>query len=536
MEAFLILLALLVLAFPIIAIVALVKAVGAGDQLRRVELRLEALEHGGARATPSAAVPQPAAPPQRGAEPSPATSVAEPLPAGGATAGGAHLAITRARTADRRHLADRTAAAGRAACFGRTRRRAGHELRGAPRHAMGGLGRRHRARARRHLSRALFDRAGTARPRRARHAGRAVGDRARRCGRMGAPDRAVVRHFRPAHRAHPGCPDGGRHDRRLCRRLRRLCALRVPVAGPGLHPARPGGAGDAGGGAAARARARWPRPGRRLRHAAVGCHRQAGLLVALHLSRSGDRRSLCARALSHVALARRHRGRAQRAVDLARSRGGGRRGARGALLPRHRRLCAGGDLDRCRPALWTRRGSRSDRRRVVGRARRLPLRHSARGAGQPARSGRAHDVRGARRGHRRDRLARRGGRRGRAGGRGARRPRHRALGSRHQPGASGRALGPDGRRGTRAAEGGRRLAPHPRHRLCGIVRRGRFPRARPLGAADRADAVERIGGVRADRHCRRALLPHRQARAVNSVRGNRIAARGAVCARDRNAG
>ncbi len=81
MEAFLILLALLVLAFPIIAIVALVKAVGAGDQLRRVELRLEALEHGGARATPSAAAPQPAAPPQRGAEPSPATSVAEPLPA-----------------------------------------------------------------------------------------------------------------------------------------------------------------------------------------------------------------------------------------------------------------------------------------------------------------------------------------------------------------------------------------------------------------------------------------------------------------------
>ena len=42
MEALFILLVLLLLAFPIIAIVALVKAVGLGDQLRRLDARLAA--------------------------------------------------------------------------------------------------------------------------------------------------------------------------------------------------------------------------------------------------------------------------------------------------------------------------------------------------------------------------------------------------------------------------------------------------------------------------------------------------------------
>jgi uncharacterized membrane protein len=58
METFFVLLGLLVLAFPIIAIVALVKAIGASDQLRRVEQRLALLER--RDATPSAPATQPA--------------------------------------------------------------------------------------------------------------------------------------------------------------------------------------------------------------------------------------------------------------------------------------------------------------------------------------------------------------------------------------------------------------------------------------------------------------------------------------------
>ena len=45
MEGFFVVLALAVLAFPIIAIVALVKSVGASDRLRRIEIRLSELEH-----------------------------------------------------------------------------------------------------------------------------------------------------------------------------------------------------------------------------------------------------------------------------------------------------------------------------------------------------------------------------------------------------------------------------------------------------------------------------------------------------------
>ncbi len=44
MDLFFVILGLLLLAFPIIAIVALVKVVGLGDRLRRLETRLTALE------------------------------------------------------------------------------------------------------------------------------------------------------------------------------------------------------------------------------------------------------------------------------------------------------------------------------------------------------------------------------------------------------------------------------------------------------------------------------------------------------------
>ena len=50
MDVFFVVLGLLVLAFPIMAIVALVKSVGLGEQLRRVETRLAALERAARRA------------------------------------------------------------------------------------------------------------------------------------------------------------------------------------------------------------------------------------------------------------------------------------------------------------------------------------------------------------------------------------------------------------------------------------------------------------------------------------------------------
>src|SRR5262245_1073026 len=72
MEPIIILLVLLVLAFPIIAIVALVKSIGLGDRLRFLEMRLASLERLTAQATPAAVPPTPA--------PEPAPPPAEPVP------------------------------------------------------------------------------------------------------------------------------------------------------------------------------------------------------------------------------------------------------------------------------------------------------------------------------------------------------------------------------------------------------------------------------------------------------------------------
>ena len=241
----------------------------------------------------------------------------------------------RTRAGNRRIRA-RCAAANRAGGGRGTR----HELRGASRHAMGGLGRRPCARARRHLSRTLLDRAGPARTAGADRARRTAGGRAHRRGRMGAPDRAARRPLRPADRAHPEHPDRRRHHRRLCRRLRRPCALRLSRSRLGFHPARPGGAGDACRRAAAWAGARRPRPRRRLCDAASRRLAAAGLLVALRLSGRGDRRRVRARALPDVALARHHRGRLQHAVDPGRDGRDRRERSRRARLPCHRRLRA----------------------------------------------------------------------------------------------------------------------------------------------------------------------------------------------------
>src|SRR5215470_6653893 len=75
MDLFFVLLALLVLAFPIIAIAALVKSVGLSEHLRRVEARLAALERGITAATPLAPAPPKHEPIPPAAEPK--TSVPE---------------------------------------------------------------------------------------------------------------------------------------------------------------------------------------------------------------------------------------------------------------------------------------------------------------------------------------------------------------------------------------------------------------------------------------------------------------------------
>src|SRR5262245_66043898 len=76
MDLFFVLLVLLLLAFPIIAIAALVKSVGLGEHLRRVEARLAALERSMAAATPPAPGPPKHEPVPPASEPT--TSVPEP--------------------------------------------------------------------------------------------------------------------------------------------------------------------------------------------------------------------------------------------------------------------------------------------------------------------------------------------------------------------------------------------------------------------------------------------------------------------------
>src|SRR6476469_8136035 len=78
MDAFFVVLGLLVLAFPIMVIVALVKSVGLGEQLRRVETRLAAIER--ARVAPAPDVSEQQAPVETPAPPT-APPIAEPMAA-----------------------------------------------------------------------------------------------------------------------------------------------------------------------------------------------------------------------------------------------------------------------------------------------------------------------------------------------------------------------------------------------------------------------------------------------------------------------
>src|SRR5215470_8378362 len=63
MESLLILLGLLLLAIPVFAIVALVKSIGLGDQVRRLDARLAAIERRMAAPAAEPATAQPPRPP-----------------------------------------------------------------------------------------------------------------------------------------------------------------------------------------------------------------------------------------------------------------------------------------------------------------------------------------------------------------------------------------------------------------------------------------------------------------------------------------
>ena len=136
------------------------------------------------------------------------------------------------------------------------------------------------------------------------------------CRRM---DPAQGEHFgdrRAADRQHSGDPHRRRDRGGVRDGLRRLCAVRVSGARHRVRSARHGGAGHARRRAAARPGAGRPRHRRRLRHAGSGVVRQAGFLGALYLSRHRHRGGVRAGADQAVALARGHHPRVRAALDL----------------------------------------------------------------------------------------------------------------------------------------------------------------------------------------------------------------------------
>ena len=533
MDLFFVVLGLLLLAFPVMAIAALVKTVGLGGQLRRVEVRLAALERAAAAPMPGVSEQRaPAEPPAPTAptiaQPIAVPPVVPPAPAAPDPAAPGEAEPASAASSPVAPPPPPTAPAGPAAPSMSLEERLGTQWAvwvGGLALALGGI----------FLVRYSIEQ-----------------------GLLGPGVRVTLGALLAA--ALVGAGEWARRSERLAG-ISGLPTAHIPsiltaagttVAYADVYAAHalygflaPGSAfvllglvalATLAAALLAWAGARGPRPRRRLCRAASGRLPAARLLVALRLSRGRDRGRLRARPLPDVALARHHGGRLQRAVDLARHRRGQRGCARRACLPRDRRLCARRDLDRRRPVVRTERVARPHRRRVIGGARRLPPRREPARAGEPARSARTRDLRRARGGDGRDRLARRGGGRGRAGGGGARRAGVRALGRRSQHRAPACAVRSGCRRRARAAESECRVASRAGSRLRGAVRRRRLSGAGTLGAGDRACPVERRGGVRADRDSRRALLPHRRVRAFDPVRGGRAIAERTLCIRHRDAG
>ena len=135
---------------------------------------------------------------------------------------------------------------------------------------------------------------------------------------------------------------------------------------------------------AAWTRARRPGRDRRLSGADAGCVHRAGFLVALYLHRRRQCGRFRAGAVSHVALARHRGGRAGRAVDAAGNAARCRHGAGCACLPRARRLRAGRHVFGLRLDLWPAGRARHDRPPLDLGARGLSVGRGVPGAGEPA--------------------------------------------------------------------------------------------------------------------------------------------------------
>ena len=200
---------LALLAFPVMAIVALIRANEARGLLWRLDSRVAALERDLAPAAtlpaqppaePAPASPQAAAPaappPPEPLPPPPSASVPQSPPPSPAT--------------------PPPAAGG---------------FRGTGWHPLGCLDRWCRAGARRHISGALLDRAGPHRPGRPGDARRPAGAHSRSRRRADASRGEPVGAAWPANGAHSEHPDRCRHHRRLCHGVRslRACRRRRPL-------------------------------------------------------------------------------------------------------------------------------------------------------------------------------------------------------------------------------------------------------------------------------------------------------------------
>ena len=344
-----------VIAFPVLAIVGFVMTLGNRERLKRLEFRLARNRSKACRACWRSACDRPCSSCARALGASPRRGARGEGRGKGASSAGARDAgcsAYRAKTCKAQ---------------GKPRR--------ALRHAMGRLGRRHRARAWRLLPGAPGNRAGLVRARRPRPARchrRACSDRRRRMDQA-ARDQNGAR--RPSQGAYSERAHRGRHGHRLCRRLCSLRALPLHRPGPRFHSARRRRARHARRGAAARPCTRGARSDRRFRHAAHRLDRDAQLSRALSLSRRGDGRRLRACSRAAVALARDCRGGCERAVDFAGNRRVGL--ATGACLSCRDRLRLEFASHRLGfPVRATVRAWR-DRSRLIGRARRLSLRRDA---------------------------------------------------------------------------------------------------------------------------------------------------------------
>ena len=204
-----------VLAIPVLAVISLIVAMSTRKRLKQLELRIAGLEWKLAA-----------------------------LGRSGASGRACHCNHSRAGergedVRDRGRAAASVGARGGSSALGPAPASAATDRpRRALRHAMGGVGRRHRAGARRLFPGPLFDRARLVRTRRSRRARRHRRACADRGGRMGAAPRDLDRRHGAVQGRHPERAHRRRHGGRLCRRLRGLRAVRLYRSGRRLRAAR----------------------------------------------------------------------------------------------------------------------------------------------------------------------------------------------------------------------------------------------------------------------------------------------------------